>query len=95
MIWSFILGAVAGLVTPMAEPYVRRALEQVALSKIPVSETEMDVVTLVVLLIVAALLSFGAPALALLLGALVGVVGKHLLGGGRPRPTHETHEASE
>jgi hypothetical protein len=95
MIWSFLLGAVAGFVTPMVEPYVRRAMEGVALAKIPISDTEFDVLTLVILLIVAALLSFGAPTLALLLGALVGVVGKHFITGGGKRAPVTPEEASE
>ncbi|MEJ6391736.1 hypothetical protein V8J82_00630 [Gymnodinialimonas sp. 2305UL16-5] len=79
MIWSFILGAVAGVLTPTFEPMVRRAMEQIALAKIPISETEFDLLTLVLLLLVAAILTFGHSSIALLLGALVGLFGKRIV----------------
>jgi hypothetical protein len=34
MIFTFLLGLAAGALTPFAEPFVRQALENVALSKI-------------------------------------------------------------
>lgn len=79
MIFTFILGAVAGFATPYAEPHVRRAMEQVALAKIPISETEFDLLTLVLLLLVAAVLTGGGSSLALIGGALLGVFGKRLV----------------
>jgi hypothetical protein len=79
MIFAFLLGLAAGALTPFAEPFVRQALENVALSKIPVEKTEMDLLTLVLLLLAAALLSGGQSSFALLLGALVGVFGKRIL----------------
>ncbi|MCU4654745.1 hypothetical protein N8I71_18050 [Roseibacterium sp. SDUM158016] len=79
MIFSFLLGVAAGALTPFAEPFVRQALENVALSKIPVAKTEMDLLTLVLLLLAAAILSGGGSAFALLIGALAGIFGKRIL----------------
>ena len=67
MIFTFLLGVAAGALTSFTEPFVRQALEQVALSKINVETSEMDLLTLVLLL------------LALLIGALIGVFGKRIL----------------
>ncbi|MDG4650027.1 hypothetical protein P6F26_16390 [Roseibacterium sp. SDUM158017] len=89
MIFTFLLGLAAGALTPLAEPYVRQAMENVALSKIPVEQAEMDLLTLVILLLAAALLSGGGSSFALLLGALLGIFGKRILsavqGGGGTR----------
>ena len=88
MILTFVLGALAGIAVPYLEPHLRRALEQVALTKIPISETEFDLLTLVLLLLVAAILTGGGSSLALLAGALLGVFGKRIIaaiqGGGAP-----------
>jgi hypothetical protein len=72
MIFTFLLGLAAGALTPFAEPFVRQAMENVALSKtdIPVDRSEMDLLTLVLLLLAAALLTGGGSSFALLLGAL-------------------------
>lgn len=79
MFITFILGALAGLATPYVEPHVRNAMEQVALAKIPISETEFDLLTLVLLLLAAALVTGGGSSIALVAGALLGVFGKRLL----------------
>lgn len=79
MIFTFVLGALAGFATPYAEPHVRRAMEQVALAKIPISETEFDLLTLVLLLLLAAIVTGGGSSLALLAGALLGVFGKRIV----------------
>jgi len=79
MIITFILGLIAGFVTPMLEPVVRQALENVTLAKSQVSESEFDLLTLILLLLVAALITGGDHAFALLLGALVGVFAKRLI----------------
>jgi hypothetical protein len=79
MIFTFLLGLAAGALTPVAEPVVKQAMENVTLSKIPIERTEMDLLTLVLLLLAAALLSGGGSSFALLLGALVGVFGKRIL----------------
>lgn len=79
MLFTFVLGALAGFAVPYVEPYVKNAMEQVALAKIPISETEFDLLTLVLLLLVAALLTGGGSSLALLAGALLGVFGKRII----------------
>ncbi len=79
MLITFILGALAGFATPYMEPHVRRAMEQVALAKIPISETEFDLLTLALLLLVAALVTGGGSSLALLTGALLGLFGKRII----------------
>jgi hypothetical protein len=79
MIFTFLLGLAAGALTPMAEPHVHRAIESVALTKIQVEHSEMDLVTLVLLLLLASVLSGGGSSFALLAGALIGVFGKRIL----------------
>jgi hypothetical protein len=79
MIFTFLLGLAAGALTPFAEPFVRQALENVALTDIPVDRSEMDLLTLVLLLLAAALLTGGGSSFTLLLGALIGVFGKRIL----------------
>lgn len=79
MILAFILGALAGLAVPYLEPHVKAALDRIALKEIEVAPGEIDLVTLALLLLVAALLSGGDDAIALMLGALVGVFGKRIL----------------
>ena len=79
MIFTFLLGVAAGALTSFTEPFVRQALEQVALSKINVETSEMDLLTLVLLLLAAAVLSGGGSSFALLVGALIGVFGKRIL----------------
>lgn len=79
MFITFILGALAGFATPYVEPHVRNAMEQVALAKIPISETEFDLLTLVLLLLAASLVTGGGSSIALIVGALLGVFGKRLV----------------
>jgi hypothetical protein len=79
MLFTFLLGAAAGFAVPYVEPHVKTAMEQVALAKIPISETEFDLLTLVLLLLVAALVTGGGPSITLLVGALVGVFGKRII----------------
>lgn len=79
MIFTFLLGLAAGALTPVVEPFVKQALEGVALSKVQIERSEMDLLTLVILLIVAALLTGGGSSIALLVGALVGIFGKRII----------------
>ena len=85
MIFTFILGAIAGFIVPWVEPFVRQGIEQIALKEIPISDTEFDVLTLVLLLLLVSVLTFGNSSIALLLGALLGVFGKNFVSGGRSR----------
>jgi len=83
MLFTVILGAVAGYVAPMVEPQVRKAMEGVTLSKIDVEDNEFDLLTLLVMLLAAAvlamLLGLNGGAIALLIGAILGVFGKRIL----------------
>lgn len=79
MIITFLLGVIAGFITPMVEPQVRQALEKLALQKIDVEERELDMVTLVLLLLAAALVTGAGNSLALLVGAFLGIFGKRIL----------------
>ncbi|GEM_PF-1473574 len=83
MFWNLILGLVAGVLTPIAEPHVKKALEGMAQAEIPVGKTEYDMLTLILLLMAAAAIValFGGNSVAFLLlfGALVGLFGKQLL----------------
>jgi hypothetical protein len=79
MIFTFLLGIAAGALTPVAEPHVHRMIESLALARIEVEKSEIDLVTLVLLLLLAALLSGGDNSFALLLGALLGLFGKRIL----------------
>ncbi len=79
MLFTFILGALAGFAVPYVEPFVKNAMERVALAKIPISETEFDLLTLVLLLLLGALVTGGGSSLALLAGALLGVFGKRIV----------------
>ena len=80
MLFTLVLGFIAGYAAPMAEPHIRRAMENVTLSKIEVAEGEFDMLSLLVLMaaaaVVAMLLGTGANGIALTLGALAGVFGK-------------------
>ena len=96
MILNLLLGAVAGFFTPMAEPHIRAALSKLALSEIPVGETEFDVLSLLTLLIGAsvlvAILGEDSMAFPLLVGALGGLFGKRFVAAikGRSSATQDT-----
>ena len=83
MLMTILLGAVAGYTAPMVEPQVRKAMEGVTLSKIEVAEGEFDLLTLLLMLLAAAvlvmLLGLNGGAIALLIGAILGVFGKRIL----------------
>ena len=80
MLWNLILGAAAGALTPLVEPHIRRAIEGLALSQMPVGKTEFDVLSLLTMLMAAAILvalvGADSSAFVLLLGALAGLFGK-------------------
>ena len=79
MIITFLLGALAGFAVPYAEPQVRRIVEQIALAELPVEDSEFDLLTLVLLLLLASLITGIGNSAALLVGALVGVFGKRIV----------------
>ena len=82
MLGTFILGVLAGLGAQYAEPFVRRALENVLLADVPMTAMELRMFSFSVCLIGAAILAwiFGDDsALALVLGAAAGVFGPRII----------------
>ena len=78
MLGTVILGILAGVGAQYAEPHVKKALENVLLSDVPISAIEMRMFSFSICLIGAAVLAwiFGNDsALALVVGAAVGVFG--------------------
>ena len=78
MLGTVILGLLAGVGAQYAEPHVRRALENVLLSDVPITPMELRMFSFAVCLIGAAILAwiFGNDsALALVVGAAIGVFG--------------------
>lgn len=79
MIMSFLLGLLAGYLTPIADPQVKRSVEDVFDIAIPVERSEYDMLTLLIALALAALLQalWGQVlALPLIAGAFLGLFGK-------------------
>jgi hypothetical protein len=79
MIVPFLLGLGAGALTSFVEPVVREAMTRATLSKLDIEPGEMDLLTLALLLLAAAILSGGQSSVALILGALLGVFGNRIL----------------
>ncbi len=83
MIFTFLLGVAAGVLVPIAEPRVRAAMESIAMRKIEIKDTEFDILTLLLLMLVAAFLAavFGATGMAfpMVLGAMLGLFHKPIL----------------
>lgn len=80
MIWTFILGIVAGWGAPFAEEHLKRPLEQ-SLSSGPLSATDIRAISLSFCLFVAAIVAMfvgSSHVLPLTLGALLGVLGPRL-----------------
>jgi hypothetical protein len=79
MIVPFLLGLGAGALTSFVEPVVREATTRATLSKLNIEPGEMDLLTLALLLLAAAILSGGQSSVALIFGALLGVFGNRVL----------------
>lgn len=79
MFFTFLLGAAAGFATPYVEPIVRQTVEQVARDRMTIGEHQFDTLTLVLLLLLAALVTGAGGSVALLVGALVGVLAKPVI----------------
>ncbi|MDJ0827127.1 MAG: hypothetical protein QNJ16_16670 [Rhodobacter sp.] len=78
MLGTLILGILAGLGAQYAEPHVKKALENVLLAEVPISDAELRLFSFSVCLIGAAILAwlFGNDsALALVVGAAIGIFG--------------------
>lgn len=98
MLLSFLLGLLAGYAEPYAEPHVKKAVEDVFDLSIPVEKSEFDMLTLLLLLAVAALIAAllaTAVLWPLLIGAFLGLFGKRLYAAAnevhiRPGPRDDT-----
>ena len=81
MFGAIILGIIAGVAAPFAEPKLKEFLEGVLLNEVPVDPKEMALLSFAICVLVAALLAavlFRANAVALALGATLGVFGPRL-----------------
>lgn len=82
MLGTAILGILAGLVAPKLEPQIKNGLERVLLTEMPVSAAEMRLISFVICLLGAAILSVilgNGHAVPLAVGATLGVFGPRLM----------------
>lgn len=82
MLSTVILGILAGLGAPYAEPHVKKGLEDLLLSDAPMSAMELRTFTFSLCLVAAAILAwiFGdGSALALAIGSALGVFGPRII----------------
>lgn len=82
MLMTFLLGLGAGFAAPYAEPQVRKSIEGLLLAEAPLSAAELRMFSFAVCLVIAAILAWilgDGSALALALGAALGVFGPRLL----------------
>ena len=82
MLLNLFLGALAGYLTPQAEPHLHKALKDILLDEVPMKEGEFRLFAFIVMMIVASVLAalFGADSSAflLLLGGGLGVFGTRM-----------------
>ncbi|NSX54392.1 hypothetical protein [Parasulfitobacter algicola] len=82
MLGNLIIGALAGYLVPHVEPHLKKFLEQVALDELKLDPNELDLLTLIFMLICAAvlcaLLGIYSSAFLLALGAGLGLFGKRI-----------------
>ncbi len=82
MLLNLFLGALAGYLTPQAEPHLDKALKDILLDDVPMKEGEFRLFAFIVMMIVASVLAalFGADSSAflLLLGGGLGVFGQRI-----------------
>lgn len=81
MLATLILAAAAGWLSPKADETVKGMIESVLLTEAPITQIELRLISFSACLVIAAILSmiFGEPhALALAVGALLGVLGPRL-----------------
>jgi len=82
MFATLILGLVAGVAAPYAERHVKSRLEAAAMADTSLSAAELRALALVVCLLVAAIVArilFSGGAIALLVGAALGVFGPRII----------------
>lgn len=85
MIWNLLLGALAGLAVPMLEGRLKSALESIALKEMPLRETELDLLALLLGLMVAAaiaaLVGVDSSVFLMAFGAVGALFGKKIVAG--------------
>ena len=82
MLVTLILGIVTGVVSPLAEPKVKEALEGILLADSPLSDKELTLFSFATCLVIAAILAWllgNGSALALAIGAALGIFGPRLI----------------
>lgn len=82
MLMTVILGIIAGVAAPYSEQHVKKALESLTLADSPLTEKELSLLSFSSCLVIAAILAwiFGnGSALALAVGAALGVFGPRLI----------------
>jgi len=93
MFWNLVLGAAAGLAVPMLEGRLKSAMESIALKEMPLRETELDLLALLVGLMVAAavaaLLGIDSSVFLMALGAIGSLFGKKIVAGIRSSASTE------
>ena len=82
MLGAFILGALGAAAAPYAEARIKGLVEDALMAETPMSPAELRSMALVICLVIAALAAWiltSGGALALTLGALLGVFGPRIL----------------
>ena len=89
MIWNLLFGLAAGLLNPMFEKWLEGVAESIWLGEIGLTEREWDLLSLVLLLMIAAvlmaILGINGMPFWLSLGALIGLFGRRILNRWRTR----------
>ncbi|WP_438960617.1 hypothetical protein [Nereida sp.] len=85
MVLTFLLGIGCGLAVPRVEQPLRTAIEKISLIKLKLEPAEMDVVSVLVLMIgaslICGLLDISSSAFLLALGTLIGRYGQRIIAG--------------
>ncbi len=79
--FSFVVGVLVGLATPFSEPHIRKALENIILDDITMSDGEFQNFCFSVMLVlggILVLIAGGGMPLAMALGGFLGLFGKRL-----------------
>ena len=87
MLLTFLLGIGCGFAVPRVEQPLRTAIEKISLIKLKLEPAEMDVVSVLVLMIgaslICGLLDISSSAFLLALGTLIGLYGQRIIAGFR------------
>ena len=87
MLLTCLLGIGCGLAVPRVEQPLRTAIEKISLIKLNLEPAEMDVISVLVLMIgaslICGLLDISSSAFLLALGTLIGLYGQRIIAGFR------------